>query len=242
MTPTSVGMRCPECTRQKTRVVRRGYAGSDPVVTYGLIIVNVLAFFGEVATGAGLGGGGAIGGADSVLAKAALNGPAVANGDVWRIFTAGFMHYGLFHLLVNMYSLYILGSLLEPSIGSLRFAIIYAVSLVGGSFGALLISPDALTAGASGAVFGLLAASIVVLRSRGISAMESGLGIWLIINLAFSFTAHVSLGGHLGGLVAGGLCAWIMTTGARLRMPRWAPLAASALLGVAAFAGAVAIA
>ena len=242
MTPTSVGMRCPECAGQTTRVVRRPYAGGDPVVTYGLIIVNVLAFFGEIATGAGIGGG-SLGGTDSVLAKAALSGPAVADGDFWRVITAGFMHYGFLHLLFNMYSLYIIGGMLEPAIGSVRFALIYFVSLLGGSFGALLLSPDALTAGASGAVFGVMGAAIIYLRHRGINPMESGLGIWLILNLAFTFTAHVSIGGHLGGLAAGGIAAWIMTTAAqRVRMPRWAPLAAAALLGVAAFVGSLAIA
>ena len=242
MTSTSVGMRCPECARQKTRVVRRPYAGGDPVVTYGLIIVNVLAFFGEVATGAGLGGG-SLGGANSVLAKAALSGPAVANGDVWRIVTAGFMHYGFLHLLFNMYALYIIGGMLEPAIGSLRFTLIYFVSLLGGSFGALLISPNALTAGASGAVFGVMGATILYMRHRGIDPWASGLGIWLILNLAFTFTAHVSIGGHLGGLAAGAVATWILTDGAqRIRLGRRLAMPLVALLGVAAFVGSLVIA
>src|SRR3954452_2492892 len=78
MTPTSVGMRCPECSKQKTRVVRRAYAGGEPIVTYTLIGVNVLAWLGELATGSSVTG--SIGGSNSVLAKAALNGPDVANG------------------------------------------------------------------------------------------------------------------------------------------------------------------
>ena len=85
MTPTSVGMRCPECSRDKTRVVRRAYAGGEPIVTYTLIAMNVLVFFAELATGASVGG--SVGG-NSVLSKAALNGPAVANGDWYRIITA----------------------------------------------------------------------------------------------------------------------------------------------------------
>src|SRR3954447_15617868 len=158
MTPTSVGMRCPECARDKTRVVRRAYAGGDPIVTYALIGMNVLAYFGTVISGASVGG--SLGG-NSLLAKAALNGPAVANGDWWRIVTSGFMHYSLWHLAFNMYALYILGQMLEPAIGRLRFGLIYAVSLICGSFGALLISPNALTAGASGAVFGLMGAAVL---------------------------------------------------------------------------------
>src|SRR5436305_12397531 len=78
MTTTSVGMRGPECARQRTRVVRRAYAGSEPILTYTLIAVNVLAYIGEIASGSSLGG--SVGGVNSVLGKAGLFGPAVANG------------------------------------------------------------------------------------------------------------------------------------------------------------------
>jgi membrane associated rhomboid family serine protease len=242
MTPTSVGMRCPECSKQTTRVVRRAYAGGEPMVTYVLIAINVLAFFGAVATGAGVGGG-AIGGADSVLGRSALAGPLVADGDWWRIVTSGFMHYGMFHLLFNMYALYVVGQLLEPMIGSLRFALIYFVALLGGSFGALLISPDALTAGASGAVFGIMAAAILVLRQRGLDPIAGQLGLWLLLSIAFTFTAHVSIGGHFGGLVAGGIATGLLVHAPeRLRVPRWAPLVAAVALGVIAFGASLAIA
>src|SRR3954469_2909810 len=163
MTPTSVGMRCPECSREKTRVVRRAYAGGDPIVTYTLIGMNVLAYLGTLASGSSVGG--SVSGGDSVLAKAALNGPAIADGEVWRIVTSGFMHYGLLHLAFNMYALWILGQMMEPAIGRVRFALIYFVGLVGGSLGALIASPNALTAGASGAVFGLMGAAILVMRN-----------------------------------------------------------------------------
>src|SRR3954454_855394 len=135
MTPTSVGMRCPECSKQKTRVVRRAYAGGDPILTYTLIGLNVLAYAGTLVSGSSVGG--SVGG-NSLLEKAALNGPAVAHGDVWRIVTSGFMHYGTLHLLFNMYALYILGQLLEPAIGRVRFGLIYFVALLCGSVGALI--------------------------------------------------------------------------------------------------------
>jgi membrane associated rhomboid family serine protease len=242
MTPTSVGMRCPECSRQKTRVVRRAYAGGDPLVTYTLIGINVLAFLGTLATGSSVGG--SFSGGNSVLRDAALNGPAIANGEVWRIVTSGFMHYGFLHLLFNMYALYIIGSMLEPAIGRLRFALIYLVGLLGGAVGALILDPNAYTAGASGAVFGLMAATILVMRNRGISAMESGLGIWLFLNLAITFTVSgISIGGHIGGLIGGALAAWILVElPDAVRMPRWAADAVTAVVGVVAFATAVAIA
>jgi membrane associated rhomboid family serine protease len=241
MTPTSVGMRCPECSRDKTRVVRRAYAGGEPIVTYTLIAMNVLVFFGELATGASVGG--SIGG-NSVLSKAALNGPAVANGEWYRIVTAGFLHYGFLHLLFNMYALYILGTLLEPPLGRLRFALIYLVSLVAGSVGALVLDPNALTAGASGAVFGLMGAAVLVMRNRGVNPWQSGIAIWLFLNLAITFTvSNISVGGHIGGLIGGAVSAWVLVELPDLvRMPRWGADAVAAVIGVVAFATAVAIA
>jgi membrane associated rhomboid family serine protease len=243
MTTTSVGMRCPECARAKTRVVRRAYAGGDPIATYTLIGMNVLAYLGTLAGGSSVGGG--LGGRDSLLAKAALNGPAVADGEVWRIITSGFMHYGTLHILFNMYALYILGQLLEPAIGRVRFLLIYVVGLVGGSIGALVLDPNAFTAGASGAVFGLMGAAFVVMRNRGINPMESGLGLWLFLNLAITFTvSNISIGGHIGGLIGGIVAALVVVElPERVRqLPRWAPDAAAAALGIAAFVIAIAVA
>jgi membrane associated rhomboid family serine protease len=240
MTPTSVGMRCPECSREKTRVVRRAYAGGDPIATYTLIAVNVLAYVATLATGSSVGG--SVGG-DSVLEKAALNGPKIADGEVWRIVTSGFMHYGTLHLLFNMYALYILGQLLEPALGRARFLLLYFVSLIAGSVGALILDPNALTAGASGAVFGLMGAAILVMRNRGLNVMESGLGVWLGLNLLITFTvSNISVGGHIGGLIGGGIAAWVLVELPDLvRIPRWSAEVAAAVIGVAAFAVAVAI-
>ena len=241
MTPTSVGMRCPECSKAKTRVVRRGYAPGEPIATYTLIGMNVLAFLGTLASGSSVGG--SVGG-NSVLEKAALNGPKIADGEVWRIVTSGFMHYGFLHLLFNMYALYILGQLLEPALGRARFLLIYFVSLIAGSVGALILDPNALTAGASGAVFGLMGAAILVMRSRGINVMESGLGIWLFLNLAITFTvSNISVGGHIGGLIGGGLIALVLVElPERVRIPRWSAEVVAAAIGVATFVAAIAIA
>ena len=104
-----------------------------------LIAINVFAFIAEVASGAPLGTSFAAGG--SVYRDFSLFGPAVANGEWYRLVTAGFLHAGLLHILFNMVALYFLGSLLEPGIGTPRFLAVYFVSLLAGSFGALLISP-----------------------------------------------------------------------------------------------------
>jgi membrane associated rhomboid family serine protease len=242
MTPTSVGMRCPECSREKTRVVRRAYAGGEPIVTYTLIAVNVLAFIGTLVSGSSVGG--SVAGGSSLLAKAALNGPDVANGDWWRIITSGFLHYGFLHLAFNMYALYILGSMLEPVVGRVRFSLIYFVGLISGSVGALILDPNALTAGASGAVFGLMGAAVLVMRNRGVDPWASGIGIWLFLNLAITFTvSNISIGGHIGGLIGGALAAWVLVElPDAVRLTRWGADVAAAVIGVAAFATAVMIA
>lgn len=215
MTPTPVGMRCPDCMRQRTRVTRGvGEASlfSSAPATFILIALNVAAFLAEIASG---GGGFQISGS-SLVFDYGLFGPFVSEGEWYRIVTSGFLHASLFHVLFNMFALYFLGRLLEPAIGTPRFVAVYIVSLLGGSFGALLLSPDVLTIGASGAVFGIFGAAFVVARHRGFDALASSIGIIILLNLAFSFgAAHISLGAHLGGLVAGLLCSLAIVAGER---------------------------
>ncbi len=239
MTSTPVGMRCPECARQKTKVRTVATLTGQPQLTYALIAINVIAYLAMVSSGAGLDGRGG-----TVFTNGALFGPAVDAGDWWRIVTAGFLHSGILHLAFNMYFLYFLGTLLEPAIGKLRFAIIYFVSLVGGSFGALLISPDAVTVGASGAVFGLMGAAILAMRARGIDPMQSGLGLTLLLNLGITFVIPgISVGGHVGGLVAGGIVGYLLFEVAeRRRGSMMALLAACVGIGLALAVGCIAIA
>jgi membrane associated rhomboid family serine protease len=231
MTATPVGMRCPECSRDRTPVRTLRSMHANPSVTYVLIAINVLIYFGA-SQGSG------------AYRDFALDGPDVANGDVWRLLTSGFLHYGIFHLLTNMYALYWLGQMIEPAVGNVRFAALYFASLLAGSFGALVVSPNALTAGASGAIFGLLGAAIVMARSRGINLMASGLLPILFINLAITFFpgANISIGGHIGGFIGGGLVALAMDQTARRRLPQAIGLGASAAVAVLAVVGALAVA
>jgi membrane associated rhomboid family serine protease len=140
-----------------------------------------------------------------------------------------------------MFALYFLGMLLEPAIGSWRFAGIYAVSLLGGSFGALLLDPLELTVGASGAVFGLMAAGFIVARNRGLDEIASQIGFFVVLNLVITFSvSNISVGGHLGGLIAGGLAAMAMVVGERRgRDGRLFEVGAMLALGVIAVAGAM---
>jgi membrane associated rhomboid family serine protease len=239
MTPTPVGMRCPECSRQKTKVRTAATIRRDPQLAYALIAINVIAFLAMSAGGGGLDGRGG-----TVYSNGFLFGPDVADGEWWRIVSSGFLHAGLLHLAFNMYFLYFLGTLMEPEIGKLRFGAIYLVSLLGGSFGALLVSPDAVTVGASGAVFGLMGAAILAMRARGIDFMQSGLGITLLLNLGITFLIpNISIGGHIGGLVAGGIVGYFMFEIADRRRMSMAPvLGLCVVLAVALAIGCVAVA
>ncbi len=246
MTPTPVGMRCPECMRQRTKV-RSGPAAFTPggmqfPATIALIAINVAAYLAEIAGGHG----GLSPSSSTVVGEFGLFGPSVAGGDWYRLLTGGFLHASLLHIGFNMFALYFLGRLLEPAIGTTRFVFLYFASLFGGAFGALLLSPDSLTIGASGAVFGIFGAAFVIARGRGVDAVAQSIGIILVLNLAISFgSPDISLGGHLGGLVVGVLCALVILAGERGRLgPRHFPaeLTAMTALAVIAIAAALAIA
>jgi membrane associated rhomboid family serine protease len=240
MTPTSVGMRCPECARERTKVKTVRGRPSAPAVTQVLIAINVAVFVAETASGTPLGGGVA----GTLFIKGALAGPPIDQlHQYYRLVTAGFLHDGLLHIAFNMLFLYFMGQMLEPAIGRLNFAVVYFVSLLCGSFGALLFTPDAFTVGASGACFGVLGALIVVAHYRGISIWQSGLGLTLLINIVFSLSVSgISIGGHLGGVLGGATCGWlIVQVGERRRMPT-AAIAGCVVVGVISVIAAIAVA
>jgi membrane associated rhomboid family serine protease len=243
MTPTPVGMRCPECARQRTKVVTARSMTGVPTVTYALIAINVIVFVAELATGVGLFSGL---GNSWVIEHFALSRFTVAQGDWWRLVTSGFLHANLIHIGFNMYVLYVLGQMLEPAIGGFRFALIYFVSLLAGSFGALLLTKIGLTLGASGAVFGLAGAGVMIMRSRGIDPMQSGLPLFIGINLLFSVTfSGISIGGHIGGLIGGALAAVVLfDIGERRRamLPQAVPVLLTLGIGAAAVIGSLAVA
>jgi membrane associated rhomboid family serine protease len=244
MTVTPVGMRCPECARERTKVTRITpgvHLGRAPA-TYILIAINVIAFIAEVGSGAPLGTSFAAGG--SVYRDFSLFGPAVANGEWYRLLTAGFLHAGLLHILFNMVALYFLGSLLEPGIGTPRFLAVYFASLLAGSFGALLITPDTHTVGASGAVFGLMSAAFIVARHRGVEQLAGQIGFYIIINIFFTIgVSGISIGGHFGGLIAGALCGFLIVFAERrARRPVELEVLGMTALAVLSVVGAIAIA
>jgi membrane associated rhomboid family serine protease len=243
MTPTPVGMRCPECARHRTRVTR-GSAAFAPhfPATLVLIAINVIAYAIEIARGPG----GLSNPSAHVVIDWGLYGPFVKEGDWYRLVTSGFLHANLGHIFFNMLALFFLGRLLESGIGTTRFVFVYIASLLAGSFGALLLSPESLTYGASGAVFGLFGAALVIARGRGLDALARTIGIILVLNLAFTLgVPHISLGAHLGGLAGGLLCSLVIVAGERGRLGAQrvpAELFAMAAIGIVAALAGIAVA
>jgi membrane associated rhomboid family serine protease len=167
-------------------------------------------------------------GIDASVDAAALYGPKVADGQWWRMVTSGFMHLNVAHIVLNVASLVMLGRLLEPLYDAgrrWRFPLLYVGSLLGGAAGVLLVEFDLAAIGASGAVFGLLGAAIALPARIGSGLNRFGVLPWLVGNLAFTFVVPgISVGGHLGGLVAGFILGWLLTPASRLHDYRREPL------------------
>ncbi len=203
-----VGIRCPDHANvgaprpNATRTVRRArasFAGHPAPVTVALVAVNVLVYLVTVAQGAGLNAPGG-----RVFERGALVGVFVGEGDWWRLFTAMFLHAGLLHIAFNMLALWWLGSVVEQALGPARFLLVYLASGLAGSAGALLLSGlTAVTVGASGAIFGIMGALLVLewLQTGSLAGQAMSL---IVINLALSVAIpNISIGGHVGGLVGG---------------------------------------
>ena len=215
MTMAPVGIRCPEHSgkaqgvQRVTRGVQRvAFEGTGAKVTKALVAINVAVYVAELVTGGGVNGTGS-----TIYLHGVLYGPLVEQGDWWRLLTAAFLHYGPVHLILNMVGLYWFGSLLEERIGAARYLMLYLVSGLAGSAGALLWSNGFLTptVGASGAIFGILGAGLVLERQRDYVFGGSAMGV-ILINFVLTFSiSSISKGGHIGGLVGGILCALGLT-------------------------------
>jgi membrane associated rhomboid family serine protease len=214
MTPAPVGFRCPVCmgeqrqgagrarviTRQQTRSRwQSGFAGSGGLsVTKVLIAINAVALVADMLNG-------------SLGLRGSLVPVYVAeNGEYWRLLTSMFLHAGMFHLLMNMWALWVIGEYLESAIGRLRFVIVYFASGLAGSALVLIASPPLVaTVGASGAVFGLFGALFVYsyfnrARDPMAQVLLRNMAFLIVINLVFTFAfPGISWQGHIGGLLGG---------------------------------------
>lgn len=204
-----VGIRCPEhaggpqgTARVTTGVKRAAFEGTGAIVTKALIAAIVLVFLVNLAQGSTLN---QISG--SFFEKGALfiQG-GLDQGEWWRLITTAFLHGSLIHLGMNMVILWIVGAPVEQAIGRGRFLALYVVSGLAGSAGALVLSPDAITVGASGAIYGVLGAALVLERQGSYVLGGQAFGL-IAINLiiTFALSTYISVGGHLGGLAGGAL-------------------------------------
>jgi membrane associated rhomboid family serine protease len=247
-----IGSQCVECARKgrpATTTRARDWSARQPVlVTYSLMAINIAVFVWMVARDAeNLNPGGSITQeqADFALAERVLVRTTTGTvelidiTDQWyRLVSSGFLHYGFIHLAFNMFMLFQLGQLLEPVLGRVRFGLLYFASMLGGSAGALLVQPNGLHGGASGAVFGLFGAAAVLMLRRGINPLTTGVGTAIVLNVFITFTIPgISVGGHLGGLLAGAAAGSLMSApryGGR--QPEWVTYAAPIAVGIVAIA------
>ncbi|BCW80791.1 MULTISPECIES: rhomboid family intramembrane serine protease [unclassified Arthrobacter] len=214
----AVGFQCVDCvneTRRTTPEVRSVYGGAvatgKPLVTYGIIAACVVVYALQMLIPG-----------DWVYKQFAYNNifaaPQYGAFEPWRMVTSAFLHSpdSLLHILLNMYTLWIFGQALEPILGRVRFLALYLISAFGGSVGYLLMNPVLVPGqglvglvGASGAIFGLFGAMLLVQRQRGGDTRQ--LWVLIAINGVIGFLIpHIAWQAHLGGLITGGLCAAVL--------------------------------
>ena len=264
MNQASVGFHCPDCARGGAQKVYQGPAAvggaTSAVVTRVLIALNVGVFllglvlrFPFQTVGDALNNGSSRLLTDGGLIARGLTGtPAhpvlvgVAQGQWWRVVTSGFLHIGFIHLGFNMYALWWLGHEIERAFGWAKMLAIYGVSLVAGSLGALILSPNTLTAGASGAIYGLLGAIVAVYRSRGVRVQDTPIFGILVLNFVFTlaFAGHISVGGHIGGFIGGFIAGFALfdLPVRRRDLPAVAPWLICGALAVACVIGSLVVA
>jgi len=206
MTFGPVGIKCPDHSgkaqgaRRVVQSVQQRTSRNPGIVTMTLIAVDVGIYLLQLAGGASMNAN-----SGWIFEHGALYGPLVATGDWERLITAAFLHYGPIHLGMNMLALWWIGRPLENWLGPVRYLLLYLVAGLAGSAGALIANPTAVTVGASGAIFGILGAAIVLERQQTYVLGGSAITL-LVVNLAFTFAVPgISIGGHLGGLAGGAL-------------------------------------
>lgn len=250
MTFGPVGIRCPDhagaAARQAAPVTAarratRSLSQYGPFITFALIGMNVGVFMLELLLGGQLNGTGSWIYEHGVLVSRAFASDGqlvgVAEGDWWRLITATFLHGGLLHLGMNMLVLWFIGPALEDYFGHARYLLLYVVSGLAGSAGALVWSPSVPTVGASGAIWGLMGAALILEWRRIYVFGGQALGL-VVINLALTFLIPgISRGGHIGGLIGGAAAALVF-----LALRRSPTLATLAVAGVGVLSVAVAVA
>jgi len=211
MRSASIGYQCPACASDSTPVIkginRNRFIPNqkNTPVTKFLSISLIAIFLLQELTG-------------TLLVKSfALFAPLVTSGEWWRLISAGFLHGSIIHLLFNVYILWVIGSQLESMVGNIKFIIIYFVSLLGGSVASYLFSPfGSYSIGASGAIFGLMGAMLVVGRKRNLDISQ--ITTLVAINVVIGFVlSGIDWRAHLGGLAAGSFITWVLLNATSLK-------------------------
>jgi membrane associated rhomboid family serine protease len=231
-----VGIRCPEhatvgpgakkTVRRQVQVTGRRASSLAAPATVTLVVLNLAVYLVTVFQGAGISSPGG-----RVFLDGGLFGPAVSNGDWYRLLTAMFLHASVLHIAFNMFALYWLGTVVEEAIGTIRFLLVYFASGLAGSAGALLLDPNQFTVGASGAIWGIMGALLVLeyMTTGSFAGQAAGL---ILINLVITFSIpNISVGGHLGGLL-GGVAATYVLMRTRYVRPMWIGPAIVVAIGV----------
>ena len=212
---SAVGIKCPECANQSpsvkkaaTRARVAAGARTEFIATNALIALNVVVYLLQATNGGTL-----TNPAGEVFQQGFLRADKIASGEWWRLVTNAFLHGSPIHLLFNMLMLWWFGRLLEGLLGTGRFLVVYFLSVLAGSAGALLLAPGSATIGASGAVFGILGAGLVLER-HNINVFGGTALLIVLFNLSFTlFTSasYISIGGHIGGLIGGALAVLVLS-------------------------------
>ena len=240
MTFAPVGIRCPDHANvgavkpspaRTIQTVRRQTRAVAAPATMTLIAINVVVYMITAAQGGGINLPGG-----QLFSDWALQGLAVSDGEWWRLVTAMFLHGSVLHLMFNMLALYWLGTIIEQALGTPRFLLVYFVSGLAGSAGALWLSSAlAVTVGASGAIFGMIGA-LLILEYLSTGSLMGQAMVLILINMALTFAVPgISIGGHLGGLV-GGIVATYALMQFRFPPKRALGVAIAAGVGVASLA------
>jgi membrane associated rhomboid family serine protease len=236
-----VGIRCPEhasvggrqaasAPQRHVRVARRRAGSLQAPATVFLVAANILVYLVTVFQGSGVNQPGG-----KLFENGALCGDFVADGEWWRLGSAAFLHASILHIAFNMFALYWLGTAVEEAIGTGRFLLVYVASGLFGSAMALVFSSQfAVTVGASGAIFGIMGALLVLEYMTTGSFAGQAMGL-ILINMVITLTIpNISIGGHLGGLV-GGIAATYALMRTRNLTNQWVGPALVAGIAVASF-------
>lgn len=211
MRSASIGYQCPKCAKDSTPVIRginkNRFIPSQQknIITKALSISIIVVYAAQFVLG------------DILLINFALFAPNVAMGQWWLLITAGFLHGSIIHLLFNAYILWVIGSQLENIVGSFKFTIIYFFSLSGGSLASYLFSPfGSYSVGASGAIFGIMGAMLIVGRKHNLDISQITTLVAINVVLGFVFSG-IDWRAHLGGLAAGVIITWVLINAISLR-------------------------